>query len=254
MLKAICPIRFSPGQGSYTEQRGTVGTFISNVQKAQNQHPPLHSHLSPSGDVVLRERKIRKPQAGASGTAKGNRWKCSSQEINPAIKCFTQTPSLTPLWAPCTTSHTARLATYKTEASDHKHKKELCFATMYFEHSNRPAPQGETGFVPVSFRKRFQAAKYPRYTHGRSGYYTAKGAQGTFRRGRSSRRALHSPVADPCPGWVTLLSSCGYTVSQISGGCWGTPSMFALNFLIALLSTASLKFSSWLPTKTRGVS
>lgn len=172
------------------------------------------------------------------------------------IKCFTQTPSLTPLWAPCTISHTARLATHKIKASDHKHKKELCFAAMRFEHSNRPTPQGKPGFVPVSFRKRFQPANYPCYTHGRSGHYTAKGAQGTFHRGRTSRRPLHSPVADLCPGWVTLLSSCGYTVSQIFGGfgCWGTPSMFALDFLIPLLSTASLGFSSWLATKTRGVS
>lgn len=30
--------------------------------------------------------------------------------------------------------------------------------------------------------------------------------------------------------------------------------MFALDFLIALLPTASLRFSSWLPTKSRGVS
>lgn len=37
-------------------------------------------------------------------------------------------------------------------------------------------------------------------------------------------------------------------------GCWGTPSMFALDSVIALLSAASLRFPSWLPTKSRGVS
>lgn len=97
-----------------------------------------------------------------------------------AIKCFTQTPSLTSLWAPCTIPHTARLATYKTEASDHKHKKELCFAAMHFEHSNRPAPQGETGFVPVPCRKRFQPANYPRFNHSRSGHYTVGDPRGPF--------------------------------------------------------------------------
>ena len=240
------------------EQRGRAGTFISNVQKAQKQHPSLCSRLSPSEDSSLQGKKNKETTSWSlrHSQRKPVEMFQPGNKSSQAIKCFTQTPSPTPPWAPCTISHTARLATYKIEAGDHKRKKELCFAALCFEHSNRPVPQGETGFVPVSFRKRFQPANYPCYSHGRSGHYTAKKAQGTFHRGRSSRRALHSPVADPCPGWVTLLSSCGYTVSQISGGfgCWGTPSMFALDFLIALFSTAALRFSSWLPTKTRDIS
>jgi len=172
----------------------------------QKQHPALCSRLFPSGDGRLKGKKNKETTSWTlrNGQRKPVEVFHPGNETSQAIKCFTQTPSLTPPWAPCTISHTARLATYKIEASDHKHKKELCFAAMHFELSNRPAPQAETGFVTVSFRKRFQRENYPRYTHSRSGHYTAKGAQGTFLRGRSSRRALRSPVADPCPGWVTL--------------------------------------------------
>lgn len=193
VLKAICPICFSPGEGPYTEQRRTAGTFISNVQKPQKRHPSLCSRLSPSIDGSLKGKKNKETTSWSlrHGQRKSVEMFQPGNKSSQAIKCFTQTPSLTPPWAPRTISHTARPATYKIEASDHKHKKELCFAAMHFKHSNRPAPQGETGFVPVSFRKRFQPANCPRYTHGRSGHNTAKGAQGTFRRGRSSRRALH---------------------------------------------------------------
>lgn len=132
-----------------------------------------------------------------------------------AIKCFTQTRSLTTLGPPCSISHTATLATYEIKAGDHKHKKELCPATVHFEHSNSPAPQGETGFVPISFRKRFQPAGIPHYSRGRSGHYTVKGAQGTCHRGRSSGELfvhlLQSPAQDV---WHTLLSSCEYCVSN----------------------------------------
>lgn len=219
------------------------GNFFSSMQKAQEQHPFLHSLLCQSKESGLQEKKNKETTSWSLRPSQRKLVKMfqPGHKSSRVIKRFTQTPSLTPPWAPCTTSHTARLATYKIEANDHEHKKELCFAAMRFKHSSRPAPQEESGFLPVSFRKRFQPANYPHYTHGRSGHSTAKEAPGTFCRGRSSRRALHSPVADPCPGWFT-----GYTVSQILGAveCWGTPSLFALDFLIALLSTASLRFSS----------
>lgn len=217
------------------------------MQKAQKQHPSLRSRLSPSGDGSLQGKKNKETTSWSLRHSQSKLVEMfqPGNKSCQAIKCFTQTPSLTPPWAPCTISHTAGFATYKIETSDHKHKKELCFAAMHFQHSNGPVPQGGTGFVPVSFRKRFQRANYPHYTHGRSGCYTSKGAQGTIHRGRSSGRSFHSPVADPCQGWVTLLSSCAYSVPQTSGGfgCWGTPSMLALDFLIALL-----------PTKTRSAS
>lgn len=216
VLKAICTIRFSPGKDLYMEQRGTAGTFISNVQKAQKQHPTLHSLPPPREDGGLQGKENTETTSWSLGHGQrklveifqlGNR---SSQ----AIKCFTQTCSLTTLGAPCSISHTARLAPYKIKASDHKHKKELCSATVHFEHSNRPAPQGETGFVPISFRKRFQPAEIPHYSHGRSGHYTAKGARGTCHRGRSSGELfVHQLQSLAQDVWLTLLSSCGYCVS-----------------------------------------
>lgn len=206
-----------------------MGIFFSSMQKAQEQHPFLHSCLCQSEGSSLQEKKNQETTSWSLGPGQRKPVEVfqPGHKSSQVIKCFTQTPSLTPLWAPCTTSHTARLATYKIKANDHKHKKELCFAAMRFKHSNRPAPQGESGFLPVSFRKRFQPANYSYYTRGRSGHSTAKGAPGTFRRGRSSRRALHSPVADPSPGRFT-----GYTMSQIWGAaeCWGTPSLLPLTF------------------------
>lgn len=156
VLKAICPIRFPPGEGPYAEQWGTAG-IISDVQKAQKQRPSLRSCLSPSGDCSL-QGKTNKETTSWSLRHSQNKLVEMFQPGNKscqAIKCFAQPPSLTPLWIPCTITHTARFATYKIETSDHKHKKELRFAATHFQHSNRPAPQGETGFVPVSFRKRF---------------------------------------------------------------------------------------------------
>lgn len=146
------------------EQQGTAGTFISNMQKTQKQHPSLRSCLSPSGDGSLKGKKNKETTSWSLGHGQRKPMEMfqPGNKSSQAIKCFTQTPSLTPPWAPCTISHTARLATYKIEASDHKHKKELCFAATHSQHSNRPAPQGGRGFVPVSFRKRFQPANYPR--------------------------------------------------------------------------------------------
>lgn len=217
VLKAVCTIHFSPGKDPYVEQRGAAGTFISNVQKAQKHHLSLLSLPPPREDRGLQGKENKETTSWNLGHGQrklveifqlGNR---SSQ----AIKCFTQTRSLTTLGAPCSISHTARLATYKIKGSDHKHKKELCSATVRFEHSDSPAPQGETGFVPISCRKRFQPAKIPHYSQGRNGHYTAKGAQGTCHRGRSSGEPfVHQFQSLAQDVWLTLLSSCGYCVSS----------------------------------------
>lgn len=77
-----------------------------------------------SGEGKHRNHKLE-PQHGQRKLVEifqlGNRW-------SQAIKCFSQPHSLTALGPPCSISHTARLATYKIKASDHKHKKELCSA------------------------------------------------------------------------------------------------------------------------------
>lgn len=187
--------------------------FHLKCEEAQKQHPSLSSLPPPRGDSSLQGKENTETTSWSlrHGQRKlveifqlGNR---SSQ----AIKCFTQTRSLTTLGPLCSISHTARLATCKIKASDHKHKKELCPATVHFEHSNSPEPQGETGFVPISFRKRLQPAKIPHYSHGRSGHYTAGGAQGTCHRGRSSGELfVHHLQSLAQDVWHTLLSSCGY--------------------------------------------
>lgn len=217
VLKAICTIHCSPGKDLYEEQRGTAGSFISNVQESKEQHPSLCSLPPPREDSSLQGKENTETTSWSlrQGQRKLVEIFQLGKRLSQAIKCFTQTHSLTTLGAPYSISHTARLATYKIKASDHKHKKELCSATVCFEHSNSSAPQGETGFVPISFRKRFQPAKIPHYSQGRNGHYTVKGAQGTCHRGGSSGELfVHQLQSLAQDVWLTLLSCCGYCVSN----------------------------------------
>lgn len=145
------------------------GNFFSSMQKAQEQHPFLHSLLCQSEESGLQEKKNKETTSWSlrPGQRKPVKMFQPGHKSSRVIKRFTQTPSLTPPWAPCTTSHTARLATYKIEANDHGHKKELCFAAMRFKHSSRPAPQEESGFLPVSFQKLptlYSWQKWPLYS------------------------------------------------------------------------------------------
>lgn len=208
VLKAICTIRFSPGKDLYMEQRGTAGTFISNVQKAQKQHPSLHSLPPPREDGGLQGKENTETTSWSLGHGQrklveifqlGNR---SSQ----AIKCFTQTRSLTTLGAPCSISHTARLAPYKIKASDHKHKKRVMLCHSAFPALQQASTTRRNRVCPHFLQEEASTSRNPTLQPWQKWPLHSERSPGHLSQRKIFGRALCSPVAEPCPGCLAHLA------------------------------------------------
>lgn len=152
-----------------------------------------------SGEGKHRNHKLE-PQHGQRKLVEifqlGNR---SSQ----AIKCFSQTHSLTALGPPCSISHTARLATYKIKASDHKHKKELCSA---FRALQQPSSTRRNRACPHFLQEEVSTSKNPTLQPWQQWPLDSERSPGDPSQGKIFRRALCSPLAEPCPGCLAHLA------------------------------------------------